>query len=329
MPAPVTLWQTPAGAFSALNPPRWLQHELQRAEQYPAFTDMRTLVFFADDLNPDKPISFDDLRQARVNKLESMATACFGQGLACLNLNHGMAQHYDGEYDCNVDEQALGYAHPVFGRQHKKLLPEDPLFALILLPEKKRDAASYLFPQAPQAHRHLAPDITNERIHRVILWHELGHLRQIRKMTSPMTLKACEADADTFSFAHSNPQLATDMRQLNTFLSAATPKATHYWNCLSLQDPAVAEIPELAAYIEVKLRGVNRTMATANSLNLLQDVFQHNAEPALAAYGEPAEPGIFLNNLAQNHALPYALPHSRQLADGILAARRRLLPTLL
>lgn len=337
-------WHSPKGAFTAIDPPVWLQHDLQIAEARTPLKRMRSLVLFADQLPaPDKTNSWSltrDQKDERLSALDRIFVDVFGMTVKEAGFCDSSAWVNAAKADTNGEPEVVPWLHKESGFEFGlRFIPQRIQQGLVLLPSQTLSPQRYLaagFLVSPSV---INPEITPQNLQRTLVWHELGHVWRALCVPQMMSLRKEERLSDVFSqrgcaWAGDGTAvtLTRDIRALDALRSAIEPQSIMYWNALTLQQRDLPMTEELKAQMEVKVRAARGAEWLNATRPTLYALTQGEAGRALRqdfAMGRYTTTELLRNLQVADRTREYHSPAARRLAHLTLRAAERVLPGLI
>jgi hypothetical protein len=330
-------WQSPKGAFTAIEPPAWLQHDLQIAEARTPLRRMHSLILFADQLPHHQQANAYDMtepvRQARLEKLAGYVEKVFGTPFHKSNFRATSALVSSGAADTNAIREFGESTHVESGYVDTPLITAGRATrGLVILSPQSRKLRNYLAQDYGVTEAQLGEDITNQALARKELWHELGHLwralcvpgvmagRREERLCDVFAQRGCKRAGDPLAAS-----LIAPLRALDALAGPVVHGAIAYWNALTMAVPSTTLSREMTAQLDLKARALGVHDATKLSLWAL--VSGPEGKFLREAYQMPRPFEARLRTLHElDRTQPYVNDDSRQLGQLTLSAAARVLP---
>lgn len=329
----------PAAAFTALTPPRWLQHDM--AVQAPAYPQVKALFLFADDLPHHERIRGRDtpglIARERTYAYIATIRATWSESPQALELGDvgGLLKPLGSLTTNGKGFSSYERTNPLTGFIEESCTPTTlPRHAVILLPPRGWTARHFTAAVSgiPVS---LCADLPEVNPHRVVAAHELSHLEQYSRLSikHPITLKERLADAGAHAFCTGigdapSARYLYDWRLLSNLGNGMQADSVTYWNGLFQHGLSDARDEEYAAQLEVKLLACNMGERFPRQKDeLVRTAFNRETASVLEARFNSLPPAQQLRQLVQGHQRrAYRFEASYLLGERTLAAAHRLTP---
>ena len=288
---------------------------------------VKTLVLFQDDLPADP--------QARLKKVDALSKQAWSKPLDHWpELSQTLSANFSklGNNSYKGEERRTDRTTRSTVKTTTVIVPASQ--ALILLPERSFTPQRMLASLCSQPALCAAPQGVNP--HRIILWHEIGHLETSSMKGMAYTARLDEKLADMSSNQHClnmgdkvSAQFMRDWRVLSNFFSPIEPADAQYWNDLPLAGIPCTPEREDGAQIEVKSRACGLRITPRKKLEdvVYQAFNPQRATPLTIGYGPKGlSAATKLQLLSHQLNTPYRFDESRRLARLVVSAARRLMP---
>ncbi len=289
--------------------------------------DIKTLILFQDDL-PTHP-------KERLKKVDAFSRQAWGKSLAHWpELLQTLSANFSklGNNSYKSEERRIDRTTRSTVKTTTVIVPASQ--ALILLPARNYTPQRMLASLCNQPALCTPPQHVNP--HRIVLWHEVGHLQTSSMKGMAYTARLDEKLADMTSYQSClslgdkvSAQFMRDWRVLSNFFSSIETIDAQYWNDLPLSGINCPPEREDGAQVEIKSRACGLRIPPRKRLeDVVYQAFNPDKPSALTiGYGHNGfSPSSKLKLLSHQLNTPYRFDESRKLARLVISAARRLMP---
>jgi len=329
----------PTAAFTALTPPRWLQHDM--AVQAPGYADVKALFLFTDDLPRHQHIRGQDTPEhvaiERVYAYISQIKTVWGHSPETVGLNDvgGLLRPIGSLTSNGKRLEKYERINPLTRAPEYSHMSVSPAtHAIITLPPSYWNAQNLTAAVTgiPLEQCATLPEVNP---HRIVAAHELAHLQHFNELNKQHAacLNERVADQGAHDYCASIGDLASarylyEWRLLSNMSNGMATDSVNYWNGLFQHGLSDNKDDELAAQLEVKLLACSTGKGLpAKRDDFVRTAFSQQSARMLEAVFMALPPAAQLRQLESSHTRrAYRFEDSYQLAERTLEAAHRLTP---